>query len=81
MHLKRYSNDIELPLGILPHLDEGHNPDLFTKDILEQCVQKSDKTRGKLYSLKVLRDALANELKEIFPSESGEYEHLINQKL
>jgi len=81
MDRERYSDDIELPLGILPHLDEGRNPDHFTKEILENCVEKSNKTRGKLYSLKVLKDSLASELKEIFPEESGEYEQSINRKL
>jgi hypothetical protein len=34
-------------------VDEGRNPDLFTRDFLEQCLAKNEATKGRVDAFKV----------------------------
>lgn len=35
-------------------IDDGRNPDEFTKDLLNNCVQRNQATKGKVDAFKVL---------------------------
>ena len=36
-------------------IDEGKNPDLYTKELLEECVRRNERTKGKFEAIQVRR--------------------------
>eukprot|EP01102_Stenamoeba_stenopodia_P013558 TRINITY_DN4418_c0_g1_i1.p1 TRINITY_DN4418_c0_g1~~TRINITY_DN4418_c0_g1_i1.p1 ORF type:complete len:156 (-),score=33.59 TRINITY_DN4418_c0_g1_i1:54-458(-) len=71
----RHSIDVEVPLEVLKFIDEGRNPDLYTKQSLELCTSKNAITRGKFDAIKSLRDGLEEEIKKVMPKTWEEYEN------
>merc|ERR1712137_1077242 len=47
------SFNVEVPMGVLNCIDEGKNPDLYTKQSLEECYRSQQQTDGKKQSLSV----------------------------
>ncbi|KAK9716715.1 hypothetical protein RND81_06G252700 [Saponaria officinalis] len=68
--------DIQLPLEVLNLIDDGSNPDAFTRDILNSCIAKNQTTKGKTDSFKSLRKHLLEELEQAFPSEVEAYREI-----
>jgi mediator of RNA polymerase II transcription subunit 10 len=68
--------DIEIPMDILNYIDEGKNPDLFTKDILEKCIKANESVKGKIEALEKFRQALEKEIRTTFPEHYAAYAKL-----
>lgn len=50
---------------IFSYIDQGRNPNLYTKDCLEKALAKNEQVKGKTDSLKVEKTILAISLKLI----------------
>ncbi|TIA92351.1 hypothetical protein E3P99_00660 [Wallemia hederae] len=50
----------------LSHVDQGKNPNLYTKDFVEQVAGENMFMNGKLHSMKTYQDMLATALSENF---------------
>ncbi|KAJ1426082.1 Mediator complex, subunit Med10 [Sesbania bispinosa] len=50
-------------------IDDGKNPDEFTRDVINNCIAKNQITKGKTDALKNLRKHLLEELEQNFPDE------------
>jgi len=46
-------NDIEIPIDALNHIDEGLNPEAFSKNMVDKCAVESEGVRGKVAALAV----------------------------
>lgn len=70
------------PQDAIGYVDHGRNPDLFTKKVLDLCVQQNQITSGKVHvirvsllfynmliTLKALRDNIRTELARSLPQE------------
>ncbi|KAL9228082.1 hypothetical protein vseg_003698 [Gypsophila vaccaria] len=68
--------DIQVPLEVLNLIDQGSNPDAFTRDILNSCISKNQFTKGKTDSFKSLRKHLLEELEQAFPTEVEAYREI-----
>ncbi|XP_074265518.1 mediator of RNA polymerase II transcription subunit 10b-like [Silene latifolia] len=68
--------NIQVPLEILNLIDDGKNPDTFTKDVLNSCISKNQITKGKTDSFKGLRKHLLQELEHAFPNEVNAYREI-----
>ncbi|KAK4770708.1 hypothetical protein SAY87_031240 [Trapa incisa] len=61
--------NIHVPMEVLNLIDEGKNPDEFTRDVLNSCIAKNQITKGKADAFKDLRKHLLEELEQTFPDE------------
>nr|XP_016434615.1 PREDICTED: mediator of RNA polymerase II transcription subunit 10b-like [Nicotiana tabacum] len=61
--------NIQVPMEVLNLIDNGKNPDEFTRDVLNSCIAKNQITKGKTDAFKGLRRHLLEELEQAFPEE------------
>jgi mediator of RNA polymerase II transcription subunit 10 len=54
---------IELPLNLIQVVDQGINPDLLEKDQVKALVDKNQKSKGRIESLKYFREELKNQIR------------------
>lgn len=45
--------NIQVPMEVLNLIDDGKNPDEFTRDVLNSCIAKNQITKGKTDAFKV----------------------------
>jgi hypothetical protein len=60
-------------------IDEGRNPDEYTRNLLNSCVQHNQVSRGKVDAFKALRKHLLEEAEDAFPDEIEAYRAIRNQ--
>jgi mediator of RNA polymerase II transcription subunit 10 len=73
MHSSAQNCNIPIPLEVVRFIDDGRNPDEFTKDLLNSCVQRNQATKGKVDAFKALRKNLLEEIEDAFPEETEAY--------
>ncbi|MQM15179.1 hypothetical protein Taro_048117 [Colocasia esculenta] len=57
--------NIQVPMEILNLIDDGKNPDEFTRDVINSCITKNQVTKGKTDAFKV-RSTLVFSLHPVF---------------
>ncbi|KAL3649614.1 Mediator of RNA polymerase II transcription subunit 10b [Castilleja foliolosa] len=67
---------IQVPMEVLNLIDDGKNPDEFTRDMLNGCIAKNQITKGKTDTFKSLRNHLLEELEQAFPDEVEAYREI-----
>ena len=55
------------------YIDEGRNPQLYTKDCMEKALNKNEQVKGKIDSYRKFRAHLLEELSTVFPNETMKY--------
>ncbi|MBA0806258.1 hypothetical protein Gohar_005717, partial [Gossypium harknessii] len=71
--------NIQVPMEVLKWvglIDDGKNPDEFTRDVLNGCIAKNQVTKGKTDAFKGLRKHLLEELEQAFPDEVESYREI-----
>ncbi|KAL2902906.1 Mediator of RNA polymerase II transcription subunit 10b [Bienertia sinuspersici] len=68
--------NIQIPMEVLNLIDDGKNPDEFTRDVINSCIAKNQITKGKTDAFKSLRKHLLEELDQAFPSEVENYREI-----
>ncbi|XP_044477260.1 mediator of RNA polymerase II transcription subunit 10b-like [Mangifera indica] len=68
--------EIEVPTEVLNLIDDGKNPDEFTRDVINNCIAKNQINRGKTNAFKSLRKHLLEELEQTFPDEIEAYREI-----
>ncbi|KAG5228176.1 RNA polymerase II mediator complex family protein [Salix suchowensis] len=68
--------NIQVPMEVLNLIDDGKNPDEFTKDVISSCIAKNQVTKGKTDAFKSLRKHLLEELEQTFPDEVESYREI-----
>ncbi|KAL3699028.1 hypothetical protein R1sor_017050 [Riccia sorocarpa] len=71
--------NVPIPLEVVRFIDEGRNPDEFTKDLLNHCTLRNQFTKGKVDSFKNLRRHMLEELEDTFPEETEAYRAIRTQ--
>ncbi|XP_062355921.1 mediator of RNA polymerase II transcription subunit 10 isoform X1 [Cinclus cinclus] len=49
-------HDISVPLEVFEYIDQGRNPQLYTKECLERALAKNEQVKGKIDTMKVNQD-------------------------
>lgn len=49
---------ITVPLTVVEQVDEGKNPDLFTKDLLQMTLDRNNSSRGRIFNTLIYADQL-----------------------
>ncbi|KAL7149796.1 hypothetical protein ABFS83_05G064700 [Erythranthe nasuta] len=68
--------NIQVPMEVLQLIDDGKNPDEFTRDMLNGCIAKNQITKGKTDAFKGMRRHLLEELDQAFPDEVEAYREI-----
>ncbi|KAI3469133.1 hypothetical protein Pfo_025796 [Paulownia fortunei] len=68
--------NIQVPMEVLNLIDDGKNPDEFTRDMLNGCIAKNQITKGKTDAFKSMRRHLLEELEQAFPDEVEAYREI-----
>lgn len=71
--LKNQYQDVKIPSELFEYVDVGKNPQLYTKDVMENSLQKNKEVNGKIELYKKFRAYLLKELSEEFPKETVQY--------
>ncbi|KAL3860470.1 hypothetical protein ACJMK2_010593 [Sinanodonta woodiana] len=74
--LKSQMHDVQVPLEVFDYIDQGKNPNLYTKDCLEKALAKNEQVKGKIDQFKKFKALLLVELSEVFPKEMANYRAL-----
>ncbi|RWS15966.1 Mediator of RNA polymerase II transcription subunit 10-like protein [Dinothrombium tinctorium] len=71
--LKNQIQDIQVPLEVFEYIDQGRNPQLYTKDCMEKALSKNEQVKGKIDSYRRFKAMLLVELSKVFPNEMAKY--------
>lgn len=63
------------------YIDQGRNPQLYTKDCLEKALEKNQQVNGKIDAYKDFSSLLVTELSKHFPKEIEEYQKIKQKQL
>lgn len=74
--LKTHMQDIHVPLDVFEYIDQGKNPNLYTKHCLEKALGKNEQIKGKIDAFKRFKAMLILELTDVFPKEMANYRAL-----
>ncbi|XP_011675314.1 mediator of RNA polymerase II transcription subunit 10-like [Lytechinus pictus] len=71
---KEQVQDVQVPLELIyEYVDQGKNPQLYTKDCMERAVAKNELVKGKIETFRRFKKALVTELGKMFPEEIDRY--------
>ncbi|XP_010251657.1 PREDICTED: mediator of RNA polymerase II transcription subunit 10b-like [Nelumbo nucifera] len=68
--------NIQVPMEVVNLIDDGKNPDEFTRDVINGCIARNQITKGKTDAFKSLRKHLLEELEQAFPEEVEAYREI-----
>ncbi|KHJ91970.1 hypothetical protein OESDEN_08150 [Oesophagostomum dentatum] len=74
--MRNQFSDVKVPLELLDVLDQGKNPQLYTKEVLERTLQKNKEVNGKVETYKKFHAALLKELGEEMPEDTMTYRNI-----
>lgn len=66
-------SNIHIPLAVFDYIDQGRNPQLYTKDCIEKALYKNEETKGKIDVYRKFKNNLLLELQKEFPGEINKY--------
>ncbi|XP_053570555.1 mediator of RNA polymerase II transcription subunit 10 isoform X2 [Bombina bombina] len=66
-------HDISVPLEVFDYIDQGRNPQLYTKECLERALAKNEQVKGKIDTMKKFKSMLIQELSKVFPEDMAKY--------
>ncbi|SCU96137.1 LAME_0F15038g1_1 [Lachancea meyersii CBS 8951] len=60
-------NNFQVPMEVVQYIEDGRNPDVYTRDFVEAIRRSNQYQRAKMNGLKQLRDRLAEKIVAEFP--------------
>lgn len=64
---KKGLDNVPIPLDVLQYIEDGRNPDVYTREFVEATRKSNQYLRGKMLALKDLRDVLGKKISVEFP--------------
>lgn len=71
--LRPQVSSVLVPYEVFDYIDEGKNPQLYTKDCIEKALTKNEQVKGQIDSFKELKTQMINELSNTFAVEMDVY--------
>lgn len=65
--------NIHIPLAVFDYIDQGRNPQLYTKDCIDKSLNKNEEIKGKIDIYRKFKTNMLVELQKEFPSEINKY--------
>ena len=63
-------------MDVFEYVDQGKNPQLYTRDCMEKALEKNESVKGKIDAFRKFKGLLMVELCKVFPDEMAKYRHL-----
>ncbi|KAF4001750.1 Mediator of RNA polymerase II transcription subunit 10 [Saccharomyces cerevisiae] len=70
---------VDIPLEVVQYIEDGRNPDIYTREFVEAIRRSNQYQRGKMHGLKQLRDSLADKIVDEFPELKEPVEDIIKR--
>ncbi|TGZ83420.1 hypothetical protein EX30DRAFT_339597 [Ascodesmis nigricans] len=71
------SNTTSFPVDVIHYVEDGRNPDIYTREFVELVVRSNQTLYGRRKAYKDFRDTLASEIKAAWPDLEGEVEKIV----
>ena len=71
--LKAQVQDVQVPMEVFEYIDQGRNPQLYTKNCMTKAVTKNEEVKGKIDSYRRFKAHMLVELSTHFPKETARY--------
>ncbi|KAJ1935714.1 RNA polymerase II mediator complex subunit [Linderina pennispora] len=71
MHAMKESLDANIPMEVLNFIEDGRNPDEFTRNFTERVAAENQFTNGKISALSNFKQEFEAQLKESFPEDAA----------
>lgn len=71
--------DVKVPLEVVQYIEDGRNPDIYTREFVEAIRRSNQYQRAKMHGMKMLRDSLADKIAEQFPELKSEVDGIIKR--
>ena len=68
---------ISLPPEIIDYIDQGRNPDIYTRELVEAVQRSNQYLKGKSEAFAGFRDILAEEMIKAIPECKGDVERIL----
>lgn len=65
---------LPIPLDVLQYIEDGRNPNVYTREFVESTRKSNQHLRGKIQAFKQLRDTLGAKIGDEFPELKEEIE-------
>lgn len=72
-------NSISVPLEVIQYIEDGRNPDIYTREFVEAIRRSNQYQRAKMHALKQLRDSLAEKIIEEFPDLESNVQNIVER--
>lgn len=59
--------EVPIPLDVLQYIEDGRNPDVYTREFVESVRKSNQYLKGKTRAFGVLRDNLSEQIVKEFP--------------
>lgn len=61
------SNTTSFPVDVIHYVEDGRNPDIYTREFVELVVRQNQVLNGRKKAYREFRDVLAREIETAFP--------------
>ncbi len=70
-----------IPPEIISYVEEGRNPDIYTREFVELVQRSNQYLKGKSEAFATFRDLLAGEIVGAFPERKGEVKGILESRV
>jgi mediator of RNA polymerase II transcription subunit 10 len=63
-------------MEVFDYIDQGRNPQMYTKDCIEKALTKNEEVKGKIDSYRKFKANMLVELSKTFPNEITKYRQI-----
>ncbi|GMM51891.1 mediator complex subunit [Starmerella bacillaris] len=71
-------SDVQIPLDILQYIDNGRNPDVYSREFVELVIKQNQSVSGTADALKSFQNILSAEIASQFPELHEEVQKISN---
>lgn len=71
--------DTLVPLDVVEYIENGRNPDVYTREFVELLAKQNQYIKGKLTAMAQFRDILGDQIKEAYPDLAGAVEEVVSR--
>ncbi|XP_001601868.2 mediator of RNA polymerase II transcription subunit 10-like [Nasonia vitripennis] len=72
--------DVQIPMEVFEYIDQGYNPQLYTKDCMSKALAKNEEAKGKIDAYKRFKANMLVKLSKTFPREMNAYRALVETR-
>jgi len=69
--------DVAVPREVIQYIEDGRNPDIYTREFIEIVVKQNQFMKGKMEAYRDFRDVLADQIKVSFPELTEKVDEVI----